>query len=334
MALTTLVTNAKSYPHRSPTLDGNETWEGAVEDILDGIIIGQSNLLSGAPRPATDTAGKIYYVHPDFGSDSNDGLSTDKPFKTILKARTVSAARIDWAASGTPWANQDTIILFPGVYDETALTGGLYGVNVIGLGSSLDVDGEMGVKICPATGSAWDAASWINGGMYNVCFAAPADDGTEALLTLDTLNNFIIADCLFKGVAGGADTLIGFQTNTEMAHSRFLRNQFYQCLTGINLGVNAKQITDALFQDLVIFASTTAGISVDADAGANAVGAVFDRFIITDSPALGIDDNATAAAYTIMYSNGDIYAVACDPATASGGKYSRVYLNGTLLTTS
>lgn len=292
---------------------------------------GNLNLLflSSAPRPSADIAGRVFYVHPDYGSDSNDGLAPDRPFKTILKARTVQAARINW--SGSPWANQDMIILFPGIYDETALTGGLYGVNVVGLGDAFDINGEMGVTIKAASGSAWDAASWINGGLYNTCLHAPTDEGSETLLTLDTWNRFTIADCVFQGLPGAsATTLIGFQVSVDGTGSKFLRNWINQCLTGVHLGVgSSKQITGCRFEDLVIMASETAGIHLDSDCTAS--GTLFKDFIIGPTPALGIDDDASSP--VAMFVDGHIYATACDPATSEGGKYSGVYLNDTLLST-
>jgi hypothetical protein len=190
----------------------------------------------------------------------------------------------------------------------------------------------MGVTIMGASGAAWDAASWINGGLYNVCLHGPTDSGTEACLTLDTCNRFIIADCVFQGVPGASPTtLYGFQVGVDMTGSKFLRNWINQCATGVHLGVTPdKQITGNRFEDLVIMGASTAGIHLDEDCVAS--NTLFKDFIIGPTPALGFDDDAVTM--VCMCVNGDIYATACDPATGGGGIYSRVYLNGVLMTNS
>lgn len=293
--------------------------------IMGGAGVGNLSWLSSAPRPSADIQGKVYYVHPDYGSDSYDGLSPETPYKTILKARTVQAARISWA--GSPWANQDMIKLFPGVYDETSLTAGLYGVNLVGLGNAFDINGEMGVTIKGASGSAWDAASFINGGIFNICFHAPTDAGTEALFQIDTFNRMVMEDCVFQGVPGAsATTLIGLQTVVDVTGSQFRRLWFNQCATGMSFVVNngaSKQFTGCLLEDLYIMAATTAGIHLDSNCVPS--GTVFNRFIIGPTPALGVDDDSATA----MFCNGHVEATANDPATGSG-HYSNVYLNGTL----
>lgn len=297
--------------------------------IMGGLGFG-AGFLSGAPRPGSDLAGKVYYVHPDYGSDSNDGLSPENPYKTILQARTVSAARINWSAS--PWSNCDSIVLFPGIYDETNLTAGLYGVDIIGLGLGFDLNGEHGVVIKPSANRVWDAASWINGSISNVGFLSVS--GSVPCVQVDTVNRFLIQDCVFQGVPGAsATTTIGFEVVVDMTGSRFMRNIVNQCLTGISLGVTApKQITGDLFEDFIITSAETAGVQLDSDCTAS--NTIFRRFVIGPTPTLGIDDNASDAAYRAMWIDGHIYASNCDPATASGGKYSHVYLNGVLMTTS
>jgi len=287
---------------------------------------GLGMLLSGAPRPGSQIAGQVYYVNEEHGSDDNDGLAPDRPYATILKARTVQAARISWA--GDPWSNNDMIIVYPGVYAETALTGGLYGVSLIGLGNAFDVDGEAGVTI-KSTAAAWDATSWINGACRNVCFHGSSDSSTEALLTLDNCNRFQIEDCVFQGVPGASpSTLYGFQINKDMTGSQMRRCWFNQCVDSIYLvadNANSKQITGDLFEDLYIMACSSDAIYCDANAVPS--GTVFNRFVIGPTPAYGIRD----ASSTIMFAQGWIECTSMSPASASG-HYSQVYVNGTLYT--
>lgn len=283
--------------------------------------------LAAAPRPSADLAGKVYYVHPDFGSDSNDGLSPDSPYKTILKARTVQAARINWSASGTPWANQDAIVLFPGLYDEANLVSGLYGVNVIGLGNAYDVNGETGVVINPTTGAVWDATSWINMSLSNVAFLGKAT--AAPLLQLDNCNRCLLQDLVFQGIPGGsATTTKGFEVVKDMTGSEMKRCYFNQLTHGIYLvadNAHSKQITGNRFEDIEIFATETAGIYLDTNCVPSSTR--FNRFLIGPTPALGVDDNSATA----FFSNGFVEATSMDPATGSG-HYNHVYVNGTLYT--
>ena len=285
--------------------------------------------LAGVPRPSAAIQGKVYYVNDDGGSDSFDGLSPDTPYKTILKAGTVQAARIDWAASDVPWSNNDAIVIWPGVYDETNLTAGLYGVHIVGLGNGFDTDGQSGVTIKPTTGKVWDASSWINGSLSNVTFASTAT--AVPCVQLDTLNRFLIQDVIFAGIPGAsATTTIGLEIVADMTGSRVQRFQVLQCLTGLSFGITApKQITGNVISDFEIMAAETAGIQLDADCVA--ANTVFKNFIIGPTPTLGIDDNASGATYYAMFVKGWIEASGMDPATADG-HYSQVYVNGTLYT--
>lgn len=280
--------------------------------------------LASAPRPGADIAGLVYYVHPEWGTDSNDGLAPDRPLKTILQARTLSAGRIDWDGSPDPrWANNDMIILFPGIYDETNLTAGLYGVHVIGLGNSWDLNGEAGVVIKPSSGAVWDAASWINMTLSNVAFLGAS--GASPLLQLDTFNRGIIQDCMFAGIPGASDTTTkGFETVVDVTGSILRRCFFNQCKSGIWIDVTApKQFTGCKFSDITIMAADTNGIYVET--GSTPSGTVIEDFTIGPTPTKGINDVDGG----VMFNRGWVEATANDPATGSG-HYNQVYLNGTL----
>lgn len=283
--------------------------------------------LAGAPRAAADIQGQVYYVHDGVGSDSFDGLSPEMPFATILKARTVSAARINWSASGVPWSNNDMIVIYPGIYNETNLVSGLYGVNVVGLGNAFDVDGETGAVIKPATGAVWDATSWINMSMSNICFMGAAT--AAPLLQLDNCNRCLLQDLVFQGIPGASPTTTkGFEIVKDMTGSELKRCWFQTLTHGIYLvadNANSKQITGDRFEDIYIMATSTAGIY--ADANCVPTGTVFNRFVIGPTPTLGVDDNSA----TIMFNQGWVEASGMDPATTAG-HYSQVYVNGTLYT--
>lgn len=253
--------------------------------------------LAGVPRPATDIQGQVYYVHDGVGVDTNDGLSPDAPLATILKARTLSAARINWSASGVPWANNDMIVIYPGVYNETNLTSGLYGVHVVGLGNAFDVSGESGVAIKPATGAVWDATSWINMSMSNIAFVGAAT--AAPLLQLDNCNRCLLQDLVFQGIPGASPTTTkAFEVVKDMTGSELKRIWVNQCTHGVYLvadNANSKQITGNRFEDLDIMAVSTAGIYLDINCVPS--GTIFKRFNIGPTPTLGVDDNSATATF-------------------------------------
>ncbi|KKR81154.1 MAG: Secreted protein [Candidatus Daviesbacteria bacterium GW2011_GWA1_41_61] len=95
----------------------NITTTGTVVVNASTVIINSSNIvqatptttLSAAAQPVSaPTALKSYYINPS-GSDENNGLSADKPFKTIQKA-------VDLAQGG------ETIALAPGTYSQDIIT--------------------------------------------------------------------------------------------------------------------------------------------------------------------------------------------------------------------
>jgi hypothetical protein len=66
---------------------------------------------------ASNAVGNNYYVDANYGSNSNDGLSWDKCFKTLTYAMAVSHANIAAGASG--WANRNRIF-YKGDNDEAS----------------------------------------------------------------------------------------------------------------------------------------------------------------------------------------------------------------------
>lgn len=285
--------------------------------------------LLAATRPGTDIQGNIYYVNGDGGSDNNDGLSPDTPFDTINKARTVSAARISW--SGSPWANQDTIIVYPGVYAEN-ITSGFYGLSLIGLGWANDLNGEMGVTMKAASGSPIDVASIINALISNICFHSPADSGTEVVFQADTLNRTLLENCIFQGVPGASPTTTrGLEVATDMTGSVVKNCWFKQIKSSIYLGISGgKQITGDLFEDLWITGGDTAGIVFEADTTPSM--SMLNRCNMDgggSTLALGLDDNSTGE--LVHAYNCNFEATACDPASGAG-HYNNCYLNGVLMT--
>lgn len=268
-------------------------------------------------------SGNTYFVSKS-GSDADPG-TYDEPFLTIARAITVMNARINWSA--TPWARQDRVYIFPGVYAEN-LTSLPYGCEMIGLGDAFDLNGQRGVTIKPATGSAVDVTSCINMRIHNICFAS-AD--TEAIFQADNLNRNIISHCLFSGNPGASPTTtIGIEVVKDMTGTRITDCVVLVCNIGMKFvadNANSKQITGDIIENCYITGSDTAGIYFDA----NCVPSMtqINNCIINGGGttlALGLDDNSAA----VHVSNTMFEATACDPASGSG-HYNHCYLNGTLL---
>lgn len=122
-----------------------------------------------------------------------DGKSWNTPYETIEEAITASNALIDWSAS--PWAPASTIHIAPGKYAEN-LTAMPYGAELRGYGDAFDADGERGVRIQPATGSAVAVTSIINCKILNINFQVL---DTSKILEATNFNNCQVIHCAFQG---------------------------------------------------------------------------------------------------------------------------------------
>jgi hypothetical protein len=285
-------------------------------------------MLAGAVRPSADLAGNIYYVNGDGGSDNFDGLSPDTAYATIDKAIDVSMDRISW--SGSPWANNDMIVIFPDVYAEN-LTSGFYGIVMKGLGWHHDINGQHGVTVKPASGSPLDVTSIINATIRNICFEAP---DTSVIFETDNFNRNLVEDCTFQGLPGASPTTTrGFEVVKDMTGSHVRRCEFKQIKSAIYLvadNANSKQITGDKFEDLYITGGDTAGIVFDVNCTPSM--SMVNRCNMDgggSTLALGLDDNSSGE--LVHCYNTNFEATACDPASGSG-HYNNCYLNGTLMT--
>jgi hypothetical protein len=249
-------------------------------------------------------------------------------FETIAAAVTYVNARIDWG--GSPWANQDRIVIFPGVYAEN-LTSLPYGGEMIGMGDCFDLNGERGVTIKPASGSPVDVTSCINARIENIAFESP---DTSTCFEADNFNRVVVENCLFSGLPGSSPTTVyGFRVKKDMTGSKFKDCIFQVFNNGIYLvadNANSKQITGDIFDHCYIRGCDTTGIYFDA----NCVPAytMINDCVIGDGTttlALGLDDNAGG----VMVTNTMFEATACDPAsTDADSSYNHCYLNGALIT--
>jgi len=271
--------------------------------------------------PADDVLkGNIYYVNKDGGKDTNDGLSPRYPFLTIAKAISVVNARISWSAS--PWANHDSIVIYPGEYAEN-LTSLPYGATVIGLGHDVR-DAQCGVKIKPASGSPVDVGACINSAFYNIGFESV---DTSAAFDAAICNNVLFSGCFFTGAPEATTAVYAFITS-DATKVTFRDCWFCNADNGMYFkytdgGDKAAYI---LVEDCLITGCSAAGIYT-------ATSLVGPHFIVRHNTiagagqtlAIGIDDNAGLIDESF---NAIEATTAVDGVRSSNGSYG----NGSLLT--
>lgn len=139
-----------------------------------------------------DISGSTYFVDNNSGSDSNDGSSFEKAFKTLAKA--VAVSNVDIARGSDRWARRNTIYYCADT--ETAdLVAFPDKCDVIGLGS-YDANTKPGI-----TGNHVP----VNAGNYgtrffNIWFKAPAD--ASPIVTLaSTTSGCQFIGCTFSATA-------------------------------------------------------------------------------------------------------------------------------------
>ena len=273
--------------------------------------------------PNIFTESNYYFVDKATGLAGNTGLKVSEPLDTIAAAIALMSARINW--SNSPWSRNDVLVIGPGKYDET-LTSLPYGCTMIGLGDARDQDGERGVTIYSSTGSAVDATSVINMGLYNLRFEGT---GANPVFEVDNFNNNVVKNCVFAGPTDDSGTNC-FEVVKDMTNSVLSHCLFHRCAYGIYINTdnaNSKQATGDTIEYCYITGCTTAGIYFDSNTVPSFT--MINECSIGDGGTLdlGLDDNTG----TVAVNNTCFTATACDPASGSGF-YNNSYLNGSLMT--
>jgi hypothetical protein len=169
---------------------------------LDSSLVNYIDNLGMGVENRGAIGGTVYYVENNAGNDAWDGLSVDKPFKTLAKAIAVSNIDINrrgrWAKRNTIYYFADTetadLVVFPNKCD------------VVGCGS-YDANKKPGI-----VGNHVP----VNTGNYgtrfiNIWFKAPAD--ASPIVTLASSSSGIeFHDCVFDATA---TTTIGIQATAS-----------------------------------------------------------------------------------------------------------------------
>jgi len=142
-------------------------------------------------------AGRIYYCDNNAGSDTNDGSSWAKAFKTLAVALAASHANI--AASASGWAARNTIY-YKADAETVNLVKGAQKTDVIGVGS-YDHRSKAGI----VGNHVLDATSYMGCRFINIAFRSPAAGGV--IMTVPTQQSGIeFIGCTFDGASTTAAT--------------------------------------------------------------------------------------------------------------------------------
>ena len=200
-----------------------------------------------------DNSGSTYFVDGNSGSDSNEGSTWEKAFKTLARAITIS--NVDIARGSDRWARRNTIYLAADTTTET-LVAFPNKCDVIGVGS-YDSNSQPGItgNHAPVNAGNW-GTRWYNVWFKGVATASP-------IVTLASTSG----GCQFHGCTfdGGVGTLT---YAIQATASSFLKvkncNIFGSFATGyITFGTGAALGTD--IEDCTM--SGTAGLGISTVTG-------------------------------------------------------------------
>jgi hypothetical protein len=139
---------------------------------LDSSLVNYIDNLGMGVEARGAIGGTIYYVEGNAGNDKWDGLSIDRPLKTLAKAIAVSHANM---AQRSRWAKRNTIYAFGDTFTED-LTAVPQKTDIVGCGS---YNGESKAGLMGAHTIATAAAFGCR--IFNFKFI---NDGTDALWTI------------------------------------------------------------------------------------------------------------------------------------------------------
>ncbi len=243
----------------------------------------------GVPLPSAgrDISGSTYFVDNNSGSDSNDGSSWQKAFKTLARAVTIS--NLDIARGSDRWARRNTIYYCADT--ETAdLVAFPNKCDVIGMGS-YDANTKPGI-----TGNHVPVNSGNYGTRFiNIWFKAPAD--ASPIVTLaSTTSGCQFIDCVFDATA---TTTIGIQA-TASPFLQVINCDFRGAFVTSNITFGTGEAGRTIIKGNRMTGSAAAGIVLGSGTTASWEIVIDGNFI--EAATLIIDDNSdsgTGIAYVV-----------------------------------
>ena len=219
---------------------------------------------------------------------SGSGGTWEGAYKTIAEAITAAAALVDWAVS--PWAIGNEIHIAPGAYAEN-LTSLPHGCFMIGHGDCWDADGEVGVKVKPASGAPVDVGAFVNAAVHNIGFES-AD--TSRVFDATILNNVVFNHCRFAGAPEATTSTCGlYFSDSVMLTVRDSRFEYLDCGIDAVYADGGDSFTRAHIEGNFMTYISEAGVRVSANLVTPA-SKIIKNFIFGGgiTLAVGIDDNS------------------------------------------
>ena len=233
----------------------------------------------GIPLPSAgrDISGSTYFVDNNSGSDSNDGSTWERAFKTFAKAVTIS--NLDIARGSDRWARRNTIYYCADT-EKATIVAFPNKCDVVGCGS-YDANGRAGITGHHAPVNAGNYGTRF----FNMHFKATAT--ASPLVTLASTSSGIeFYNCVFDGVVGTVTTGI---TSTAAPFLRVQNCEFWGAFAtaAISIGTGANIRMEILGNRI-----TQAAIGITVNASATfACDAIIDGNII-HAAGITIDDNS------------------------------------------
>lgn len=229
---------------------------------------------------AQDISGSTYFVDNNSGSDSNDGSSWEKAYKTLAKAVTIS--NLDIARGSDRWARRNTI--YYAADTETAtLVAFPNKCDVIGCGS-YDANKKAGITGLHAP---------VNAGNYgtrfiNVWFKATAV--ASPIITLASTSSGIeFHGCTFDGSVGTVTYAILATASPFLVVKNC--NIFGGFATGY-IGFGTGEAAGSRIEDNTMSGSSGLGIAAAADTTTSYKSIIRNNFIQVATTGLCVDDNS------------------------------------------
>lgn len=224
-----------------------------------------------------DISGSTYFVDNNCGSDSNDGSSWERCFKTLAKA--VAVSNVDIARGSDRWARRNTIYYCADT--ETAdLVAFPNKCDVIGVGS-YDSNKKPGItgNHVPVNSGNWGSR------FINIWFKAPADASPIVTLASTT------GGCEFHGCTfdATATTTIGIQaTASPFLKIYGCRFQGAYATAAISIAKGEAGSTEIVGND--IMQSAAVGILINSQTTCSWPSTIKDNLI--QAATITIDDNS------------------------------------------
>jgi hypothetical protein len=259
---------------------------------LDSSLVNYIDNLGMGVEDRGAIGGTVYYVENNAGNDAWDGLSVDKPFKTLAKAIAVSNIDINrrgrWAKRNTIYYFADTetadLVVFPNKCD------------VVGCGS-YDANTKPGIVGNHVPVNAGNYGTRF----YNVWFKAPADASPIVTLASSTSGCQFI-NCVFSATA---TTTIGIQA-TASPFLKVLNCRFEGAFVTSYITFGTGEAGGTEIAGNIMVDAAASGIVVGSGMTSSWGSTIHDNFISAAVMTINDDSNTTGLFY--VYNNNIISA--------------------------